>query len=33
MRTAIDTDEVLDCQPGDILSYERVSQPSAQTAA
>lgn len=25
--------EVLDCQPGDILSYERVSQPSAQTAA
>jgi putative transcriptional regulator len=25
--------EVLDCQPGDILSYERISEPSAQTAA
>lgn len=25
--------EVLDCQPGDILSYERIAEPSAQTAA
>ncbi|HLW82766.1 MAG TPA: helix-turn-helix transcriptional regulator [Candidatus Acidoferrales bacterium] len=25
--------EVLDCQPGDLLSYERISEPSAQTAA
>ena len=25
--------EVLDCQPGDLLSYEKISEPSAQTAA
>jgi putative transcriptional regulator len=25
--------EVLDCQPGDLLSYERISEPSEQTAA
>jgi putative transcriptional regulator len=25
--------EVLDCQPGDLLSYEKMSEPSAQTAA
>jgi putative transcriptional regulator len=25
--------EVLDCQPGDLLSYERISEPSAKTAA
>jgi len=24
--------EVLQCQPGDLLSYERISEPSAQTA-
>lgn len=24
--------EVLDCQPGDLLSYERVSEPSANAA-
>ena len=25
--------EALHCQPGDILAYERLSEPSAQTAA
>jgi putative transcriptional regulator len=25
--------EVLQCQPGDLLSYEKISEPSAQTAA
>jgi putative transcriptional regulator len=25
--------EVLECQPGDLLAYERVSEPSAHAAA
>ncbi len=25
--------EVLDCQPGDLLSFKKISEPSAETAA